>query len=162
MEALHWYAEKSSSNPVTSHLFNPHGSALVELAPGMLIVHMHGDWNAEMRTLIAAQMKEHVTALNSAGPWGIINHMHDTLVYGQDIYAQTRADYANRPAGSRLKAVAFVIAPHVEGASLLRSRFDTLLDGVIASRVFTDSQSAKDWIQTQLQLPDTAGPDAGN
>jgi hypothetical protein len=36
------------------------------------------------------------------------------------------------------------------------------LDGVIASRVFTDSQSAKDWIQTQLQLPDTAGPDAGN
>ncbi len=58
--------------------------------------------------------------------------------------------------------MAFVIAPHVEGASLLRRRFDTLLDGIIASRVFADSQSAKDWIQTQLQLPDTPGPDAGN
>ena len=128
----------------------------------MLIAHMHGDWNAEMRALIAAQMKAQVPTLNAAGPWGIINHMHDTLVYGPEIYAQTRADYANRPSGSRLKAVAFVIAPHVEGASLLRSRFDTLLDGVIASRVFSDSQSAKDWIQTQLQLPDTAGTDARN
>ena len=128
----------------------------------MLIAHMHGDWNAEMRALVAERMKEHVAALNAMGPWGIINHMHDTLVFGPEIYAQTRADYANRPPGSRLRAVAFVIAPHVEGASLLRRRFDTLLDGVIASRVFTDSQSAKDWIQTQLQLPDTAGPDAGN
>ncbi|BDT71956.1 hypothetical protein os4_14840 [Comamonadaceae bacterium OS-4] len=135
---------------------------MVEIAPGMLIAHMHGDWNAEMRALIAAQMKAQVPTLNAAGPWGIINHMHDTLVYGPDIYAQTRADYANRPAGSRLRAVAFVIAPHVEGASLLRSRFENLLDGVIASGVFADSQSAKDWIQTQLHAPDTAGPDAGN
>ncbi|CAM8663907.1 hypothetical protein MCEMIEM13_01990 [Comamonadaceae bacterium] len=121
----------------------------------MLIAHMHGDWNAEMRTLIAGQLKAQVPALNAAGPWGIVNHLHDTLVFGPDIYAQTRADYANRPADSNLRAVAFVIAPHVEGASLLRNRFETLLDGVITSRVFSDSQSAKLWMQEQLQQPAT-------
>jgi len=143
-------------------LFNPHGSALVERAPGLLIAHMHGDWNAEMRSLIAEQMKTHVPALNAAGPWCIINHMHDTLVYGPDIYAQTRADYASRPAGSHLRAVAFVIAPHVEGASLLRSRFETLLDGVITSEVFADANSAKTWALAQLQVPPAEAQDAGN
>jgi hypothetical protein len=144
------------------HPFRPHGSALVELAPGMLISHMHGDWNAEMQAQIAKEMRAHATHLNAAGPWGIINHMHDTLVYGPDIYTKSRADYANRPAGSRLRAVAFVIAPHVEGASLLRARFETLLDGVIASRVFSDSASAKEWILAQLQLPPTEDADTGN
>ncbi|WP_138515166.1 hypothetical protein [Rhodoferax bucti] len=143
-------------------LFNPHGSALVERAPGLLIAHMHGDWNAEMRSLIAEQMKAHVPALNAAGPWCIINHMHDTLVYGPDIYAQTRADYASRPAGSLLRAVAFVIAPHVEGASLLRSRFETLLDGIITSRVFADAGSARAWAQAQLLGPPAEAQDAGN
>ena len=143
-------------------LFNPHGAALVERAPGLLIAHMHGDWNSEMRSLIAEQMKTHVPGLNAAGPWCIINHMHDTLVYGPDIYAQTRADYASRPAGSHLRAVAFVIAPHVEGASLLRSRFETLLDGVIPSRVFTDIGSAKAWAQAQLRHPPGGVPGAGN
>ena len=55
-----------------------------------------------------------------------------------------------------------MIAPHVEGASLLRSRFESLLEGVIASRVFADSQSAKEWIKVQLQLPDASGPNPGN
>lgn len=138
---------------MSHHLFNPHGSALVEYAPGLLIAHMHGDWNAEMRHLIARQMRDYVPALNAAGPWCIINHMHDTLVYGPDIYTQTRADYANRPPDSKLRAVAFVIAPHVEGASLLRSRFETLLDGIITSKVFTDALGARAWAVAQLQVP---------
>lgn len=137
---------------MTHHLFTPHGSALVERAPGLLIAHMHGDWNAEMRNLIAEQMKSHGPALNAAGPWCIINHMHDTLVFGPDIYSQTRADYANRSKDSLLQAVAFVIAPHVEGASLLRSRFETLLDGVICSKVFPDAVSAQAWALSQLEL----------
>ena len=113
-------------------------------------MHLHGDWNAEMRALAAQQMLQHAPALNAAGPWGIINLLHDTLVYSEEVYAHTRQGYAQRGPHSQLAAVAFVIGPHVEGARLLKPRFETLLEGVIASRVFADRESAHLWMQQQL------------
>jgi hypothetical protein len=111
---------------------------------------MRGDWNAEMRRLVAQQMMEHVPALRELGPWGVINHLHDTLVYSEEIYAQTREDYAARPPHSLLRAVAFVIDPRVEGARLLQHRFEGLLKGVITAGVFSDAGSAEAWMQQQL------------
>ncbi|WP_296507653.1 hypothetical protein [Rhodoferax sp.] len=140
--------------------FSPHGSVLVDAEPGMLVVHMHGDWNTEMQTAVARQMRAYAAGLNAAGPWGIVNQMHDTLVYAPEIYEKTRASYAHRPAGSRLQAVAFVIASHVEGASLLRSRFERLLDGIIPSQVFADLPSARLWMHTQLHTPPHPGTPA--
>lgn len=130
--------------------FRPHGTALVELSGAILTVHMHGDWNAEMRSQTSLQMRKYAPALNAAGPWAICNILHDTLVYSEALYVSARQDYASRPAESRLQAVAFVIAPHVEGASLLGPRYQTLLDGVIDARVFQDPQSAHLWLQEQL------------
>lgn len=134
-----------------SSLFKPHGSAKVELSGQILIVHMRGDWNAEMRAEAGKAMMEHVPTLNAAGPWGILNYLHDTLVYCDDIFAGTRQAYAARPPTSRLTAVAFVIGPHVDGALLMRSRFENLLDSIIMSRVFVDHAEAQQWLQTQLQ-----------
>lgn len=131
-------------------VFRPHGAAQVERSGSILTVHMRGDWNAEMRSMVAQEMMEHVPALNSLGPWGIINHLHDTLVYSKAVYAQTREDYAARPPQSLLRAVAFVIDPGVEGARLLKPRFENLLEGVIEARVFSESASAQQWMLQQL------------
>lgn len=130
--------------------FRPHGAAQVELSDAILTVHMRGDWNAEMRSQTAQHMMQHVPALNAAGPWGIINHLHDTLVYGEEVYAHTRQSYASRSPQSQLRAVAFVIGPRVEGASLLKPRFESLLEGVINARVFPDYDSAHQWMAQQL------------
>mgnify|MGYP000986582774 FL=1 len=130
--------------------FRPHGTAQVELSGAILTVHMRGDWNAEMRSQTAQQMRKYAPALNAAGPWAICNVLHDTLVYSEALYTSARQDYASRPAASRLQAVAFVIGPHVEGASLLGPRYQTLLEGVIDARVFPDQQSAHLWLQEQL------------
>jgi len=130
--------------------FRPHGAAQVELSDAILTVHMRGDWNPEMRSQTAQQMMQHVAALNAAGPWGIINHLHDTLVYSEAVYAHTRQDYAARPPQSLLRAVAFVIGPNVEGALLLKPRFEALLEGVIEARVFADSNDARQWMLQQL------------
>jgi hypothetical protein len=138
---------KTMANP----LFRPHGSTQVEVSDATLIVHMHGHWNTEMRSQTALEMLQHAPGLNAAGPWGIINLLHDTLVYSEAVYANTRQDYADRPASSLLRAVAFVIEPGVEGALLLRPRFETLLRGVIESQVFADLASAKTWMRQQLQ-----------
>jgi len=135
---------------MATSVFRPHGAAQVELSDAILTVHMRGDWNAEMRSQTARQMLQHVAALNAAGPWGIINQLHDTLVYSEAVYAHTRQDYAARPPQSKLRAVAFVIGPNVEGANLLKPRFETLLDGVINARVFADSASARQWLLQQL------------
>lgn len=136
-----------------SSLFKPHGSAKVELSGQILIVHMRGDWNAEMRAEAGKTMMAHAPALNAAGPWGILNYLHDTLVYCDEIYTTTRQAYAARPASSRLRAVAFVMGPKVDGASLMRSRFENLLDGVITSRVFEDNAQAQQWLLAQLEAP---------
>jgi hypothetical protein len=133
--------------------FRPHGLAQCEQADSILTVHIHGDWNTEMRSQTAQKMLQFVPALNASGPWGIINHLHDTLVYSEEIYAHTRQDYAARPPESNLRAVAFVIGPDVEGAGLLKPKFKALLDGVIAAQVFADYESARDWMLGQLGLP---------
>jgi hypothetical protein len=133
--------------------FRPHGAAHVELSDAILTVHIRGDWNAEMRSQTAQLMLQYVQGLNAAGPWGIINHLHDTLVYSEEIYAHTRQDYANRPPESNLRAVAFVIGPKVEGAGLLKPKFKALLDGVIEAQVFPDSESARAWMLRQLGKP---------
>jgi len=133
--------------------FRPHGTAQVELSDAILTVHMRGDWNAEMRSQTSLQMREYAPALNAAGPWAICNILHDTLVYSETLYASARQDYASRPAESRLRAVAFVIGPNVEGAKLLKPRFDTLLDGVVDARVFADNASAREWLLQQLAGP---------
>ena len=106
-----------------------------------------------MRSQTAQKMMQHVPALNAIGPWGIINHLHDTLVYSEEVYAHTRQDYASRPPESKLRAVAFVIGPKVEGAGLLKPKFKALLEGVIEAKVFPDSESARLWMQQQLGQP---------
>ena len=131
-------------------LFKPHGAVQIEVSESIVTAHMHGHWNIEMRNQAAQAMGAHVQSLNAAGPWGIINVLHDTLIYSEEIFSTSRQDYAARPASSRLAAVAFVIDPQVEGAQLLRHRFDTLLDGVITSAVFADLLSAQSWVQQMI------------
>lgn len=130
--------------------FRPHGAVQVELSDAILTVHLRGDWNAEMRSQTAQQMMQYVPTLSASGPWGIINYLHDTLVYSEAVYAHTRQDYAARPPNSQLRAVAFVIGPKVEGARLLKPRFEALLDGVIEARVFSDIDSARQWMLEQI------------
>ena len=133
--------------------FGPHGAVQVDRSDAILTAHIHGDWNAEMRSQTAKIMMSHVPSLNAAGPWGIINHLHDTLVYSEEVYAHTRQDYAARPPESKLCAVAFVIGPSVEGAGLLKPKFKDLLKGVIEAQVFPDSDSAHQWMRQQLRQP---------
>jgi hypothetical protein len=137
---------KNMSTP----LFRPHGAAQVELSDAILTVHMRGDWNAEMRNQTAQQMRQYAPGLNAAGPWAILNHLHDTLVFSETLFASARQDYAARSPESRLRAVAFVIGPNVEGASLLKPRYESLLQGIIESRVFSEHDSARQWLLQQL------------
>lgn len=131
-------------------LFRPHGAVQIEVSESIVTAHLHGHWNIEMRNQAAQAMLAHVQTLNAAGAWGIINVLHDTLIYSEEIFSTSRQDYAARPASSRLAAVAFVIGPQVEGAQLLRHRFDTLLDGVITSGVFADEATAREWMRQQI------------
>jgi hypothetical protein len=103
-----------------------------------------------MRAQTAQEMLQRAPTLQAQGAWGIVNVMHDTLIYSESIYAQTRAGYANRSPQSRLCAVAFVIGPRVEGANLLRPRFETLLQGILPCAVFSTQEEALVWMQVQL------------
>jgi hypothetical protein len=132
-------------------LFKPHGEVSFDMDGQILTVHMHGHWNLEMRDKAAEDLLTHIQALGSRGPWAIINCLHDTVVYSEEIFAATRNDYAARPASSQLTAVAFVIAPEVEGAVLLTRRFEQLLNGIITSQVFADLDAAKTWARDQIR-----------
>jgi predicted metal-dependent hydrolase len=139
-----------SERPSMHPLFQVHGQAEVELSDAILTVHMRGDWNVEMRSQTAQQMAAHIPALNATGPWAILNVLHDTLVFGEAIYADTRKDYAARPPHSQLRAVAFVLSPQADGARIMAARFERLLEGVITSKVFTNPDQARSWLTAQL------------
>jgi hypothetical protein len=131
--------------------FRRHGHAVVELVDQIITVHMRGNWNLEMREHTALEMRATAKQLNTVGPWGIINHLHDTLAYSDAFFTHSRADYAARPASSQLAAVAFVIDPDLVGAVLLTEKFEQLLNGVIASAVFSAHAAATNWMQLQLE-----------
>ncbi|TXH90676.1 MAG: hypothetical protein E6Q78_02510 [Rhodoferax sp.] len=130
--------------------FRPHGHAYIAVDGQVLTVHMHGDWNQEMRTETAQQMTQHVPKLQETGPWAIVNVLHDTLIFDESIYMQTRQSYAQRPPHSRLCAVAFVIGPNAQGAGLLRHRFEGLLQDILPAQVFADETQAAQWAQQQI------------
>ena len=132
-------------------LFKPHGASQITVSGAVLTVHMYGHWNLEMRSQAAQEMLQHAHALNATGPWGVINLLHDTVIYSEEVYVQTRQDYAYRTKDSRLRAVAFVIEPGLEGAALMRPRFETLLQGLVKASVFADLASAQAWMTDQLQ-----------
>lgn len=131
--------------------FKRHGHAVVEVAGPIVTVHMRGNWNLEMRDHTALELKAEAQALNAVGPWGIINHLHDTLAYSDVFFARSRADYAARSPSSRLAAVAFVIAPALPGAVLLREKFEALLTGVIESAVFSTHTDATQWLLARIK-----------
>ena len=131
-------------------IFRPHGASHIVLSGATLVVHIYGHWNAEMRLQVAKEMQAYAPDLSAVGPWGIINFLHDTVVFSDEIYTRTRQDYASRPITSGLKAVAFVIEDGVEGAMLMRPRFQSLLQGVIAAQTFVDLDSAQAWMDQQL------------
>jgi hypothetical protein len=135
---------------MTTVPFQPHGKVLIESSDAILTIHMRGDWNLEMIRQTTPQMRQHAAQLNEEGPWGILNHLHDTLVYSEAVYAQTRQDYAARSPQSTLCAVAFVIGPLVEGANLLKPRFESLLHGIIDAKVFADDTSARQWLHQKI------------
>ena len=135
---------------MVNSVFRPHGTTQIVLSGATLVVHMHGHWNVEMRQQAAEEMQTYIAGLNADGPWGIINFLHDTVIFSDEIYTQTRQGYASRSINSNLKAVAFVFEDGVEGAALMRPRFQSLLQDVITAQMFTDLASAQAWMDQQL------------
>lgn len=132
------------------HTFAPHGDMTARVQGQVLIVTTIGSWNLEMHQQSAQRSAPLIAELEAKGPWGNVVILEDTLVAGLPIFEAGRKAVQNLPPTSRLKAIAWVISPTLEGYGLLVDQYRNMYSDLLPSRVFDDLASALDWIEGQI------------
>lgn len=134
--------------------FAPHGGYHAEIAePGILVCTTRGTWNMEMHHEMTRQARPFVEALEAQGPWGTVVVMAETLVSNLDVLEAGRNAVAEARGLSRMRSLAWVIAPTVEGYRLLLPRYRDMYRGIIDTAVFEALEPALAWTREGLARP---------
>ena len=133
-------------------LFRPHGQYQAVVEGLFLIATVSGSWNIEMHQECGRQSQPLVEQLEATGkPWGSIVILTDTMVSSLDVIKAGRQVVAENKGRSRLLALAWVIAPDVEGYALLLPTYRAMYEGLLVSAVFPSVEPAKVWLAEVLR-----------
>ena len=131
-------------------IFPPHGDMDTYVQGQVLVVHVYGSWNMEMRQQSSRRTAPLITQLQAHGAWGNVVVVHDTLVSGLELFESGRKSVEAIRATGQLRAMAWVIDPSVEGYGLLLGRYRDIYKDLIPCEVFGDLPSALQWVEGQL------------
>ena len=131
-------------------IFRPHGEFDAKIDGAMLIVTVSGSWNIEMHQESSRRSQPLVEALEAQGRWGCIVVVTDTLVSSLEVFRAGRKAVEDARGVSRLEALAWVIAPDVEGYTLFLPHYRNLYAGLLDSDIFGTLDEARGWMQARL------------
>lgn len=131
-------------------IFKPHGSFKAHVQGRVLIAHCRGSWNIEMHQEQGRQSQALVETLEQGGNWGSVVVVHDSLVSSLAVLEAGRLAVENMPSPRKLVALAWVIAPTVEGYSLLKGRYARMYEGLLQTRTFDNEAGAVYWIEKMI------------
>lgn len=131
-------------------IFRPHGDYAAQIDGAMLIVTVSGSWNIEMHQESNRLAQPYVEQLEKQGPWGCIVVVTDTLVSSLEVFRAGRKAVEDARGASRLKALAWVIAPDVEGYTLFLPHYRHLYAGLLDSDIFGTLDEARRWMKPRL------------
>lgn len=131
------------------------------IVDSILVTRVNGSWSLEMHQAAATHNEKFSIQLNQRGDWASLVIIEDTLVSSIEVLEAGRAAVPNNPNCSRLRALAWVIDPTVEGYTLLLPRYRLMFEGILLSEVFDKVEDALAWLNHTLStLPPIDTKDA--
>ncbi|MEI7430174.1 MAG: hypothetical protein WCL27_06925 [Betaproteobacteria bacterium] len=131
-------------------LFKPHGGYEPRVEGQILIATVSGSWNIEMHMASNEMARPLAEKLNSAGSWGVIVVIQDTLVSSLEVLKAGRQSVPENPNCSNLLALAWVIDPHVEGYRFMLDQYKQMYEGLLFTDVFSTLEQARIWMLQKL------------
>ena len=135
------------------HLFRPHGEFNALIDGAMMVVTVSGSWNIEMHQESNRRSQPLVEQLEKQGPWGCIVVLTETLVGSLEVFRASRKAVEDNRHVSRLRALAWVMTPELEGYPLFVPHYRNLYAGLLDTDIFLNLDDAKAWMRERLAAP---------
>jgi hypothetical protein len=144
---------KRSTNEFAAGPFRPHGSVEVWTEGNVVRLDAVGPFNKELVVALGATWTSLLAELPLHGPFASITVVRQSVVISQEVLdAISQFLHANAKAGQGAGAVAFVVAPDVEGRSLMLPMFArTYAAAGRQFAAFTTEAEAEAWVRATLQ-----------
>lgn len=133
--------------------FRPHGSVEVWAEGNVVRLDAVGPFNKELVVALGATWTSLLTELPLHGPFASITVVHHSVIISQEVLdAISQFLRANTKAGQGAGAVAFVVAPDVEGRSLMLPMFaETYAAAGRQFAAFETEAEADAWVRARLK-----------
>ena len=153
-------ALKTSTNAVQASRFAPHGLVEISFVGDILLYTATGPFNKELVDSLAVAQTEILTAADHPGPWVSVSLMRNSLLASPEAFAQYNAMmHAAKPARCIPLASAYVVAPDVEGRTLMLPKYAAIhTSSGRLFRSFDHLDDALAWAQTLITAEKTKNP----
>lgn len=130
--------------------FTPHGSFRLHRDGQLIVVEAAGPWNLELIQRYAAEVLPVVHEIARDGPWAAVVLVKDSVLFTNEAAEALREAGFRTAKGAGRVAVAYVIPPEVEGASLAPTFIRRIYEGLTPWAIFTDLPPAMAWLAERL------------
>lgn len=132
-----------STNDVVASRFAPHGRVEMWFEGDILFYDATGPFNKELVDSLAVAQGDILNAANHQGPWVSVSVMRVSLLASPDAFARySEIMHIPRPAQFTPLASAYVVAPDVEGRSLMLPMYADI--HISSGRIFQSFEQLDD------------------
>jgi hypothetical protein len=136
--------------------FKAHGAFNLHRDGQVIVIEAAGPWNLELIRQYAHDVLPVTREVAAGGPWGAVVVVRNSVLFTTEAAQSLReAGFRTAKASGRI-AVAYVIAPEVEGALLAPDILRRIYDGLNTWAIFTDLDAAMDWLRGQIATHNAA------
>jgi len=145
-------SKRVSTKDIPSRNFAPHGAMELVVHDRLNMIEAEGPFNLQLVTAGDAAQEKLDAELQSKGRWGTLLIFRKSALASFEVIAEIESILKRRKAkGICPQAVAIVLGPEVEGASLMAPHYlKAYTNAGILTQVFDREDAATQWLSTQI------------
>lgn len=151
---------RSSTDDVVQSRFAPHGRVNMRFEDDILFYDATGPFNIELVESLVIAQRDILMAASPQRPWVSVSIMRRSMLASPDAFARyTEMMHTARSAQFTPLASAYVVAPDVEGRSLMLPKYEAI--HIASGRVFqsfTQLDDALAWARSLIDAQTKASP----
>lgn len=152
----------TSTDDVVHSRFAPHGRVTMRFDGDILFYDAIGPFNIELVDSLAIAQRDILMAANPQEPWVSVSIMRGSMLASPDAFARySEIMHSPRSAQFTPLASAYVVAPDVEGRSLMLPKYEAI--HIASGRVFRSFEQLDDalsWARSLIDAENVRGATA--
>jgi hypothetical protein len=144
--------KRISTREINAKGFAPHGSMELAVADRLNVIEATGPFNIQLVTAGDEAQEKLDSELQANGRWATLLVFRHSAMASFEVFAEIEKILKRRLAkGIRPQAVAIVLHPSVEGATLMAPFYlRAYANASLNARLFEDEQTARNWLMQLL------------